>query len=254
VDDHIEGAVVTTRVGSTPAAGRFEAAMARHGAGPCPTSGGRHPDFVVLGTRFDEALLYASAAHRQQSRKGTPAPYLSHLLGVAAHVLTHGGSEDQAIAALLHDTVEDCGAEHEPVIEELFGPVVLRIVLACTDARVPAGGAKGDWRTRKEAYLSHLEHLPPGDPAFLVSCADKLHNAESILTDLETLGPEFWVRFPDKLPEDHLWYYGRLTGIFESALGGAITRRLRATVTALADLHHRQLAAAGAAVHEDSDR
>lgn len=219
---------------------RIEAAMARYHAEPCPMSERRPPDFVMLGQRFDDALLYASAAHRQQSRKGTAVPYLSHLLGVSALVLTYGGSEDQAIAGLLHDTVEDCGVAHEPVIEELFGPAVLGMVLACTDARVPVGGRKGDWRPRKEAYIAHLEELPAGDPAFLVSCADKLHNAESILSDLEALGPEFWVRFPDKRPEDHLWYYSRLAGVFERALGGPITRRLRATVAALEDLHHRQ--------------
>ncbi|MCA1845809.1 MAG: HD domain-containing protein [Actinobacteria bacterium] len=148
---------------------RFEAAMARHHATPAAASHRRPPEFVVLGARFDEALLYASAAHRQQARNGTPVPYLSHLLGVASLVLTHEGNEDQAIAALLHDTVEDCGVEHEPVIEELFGPAVLRMVLACTDARVPAGSQKPGWRGRKEAYLAHLEELRPGDEALLVS-------------------------------------------------------------------------------------
>ena len=124
------------------------ALMDSYDAEPAPVSPERDAGFVVLGPRFDEALLYASTAHRQQARKGGVIPYMSHILGVASIALTYGGTEDQAIAALLHDTVEDCGVAHEPVIEELFGPAVLSIVLACTDARVPACGRKGDWRPR----------------------------------------------------------------------------------------------------------
>ncbi|HEV7687736.1 MAG TPA: HD domain-containing protein, partial [Acidimicrobiia bacterium] len=170
------------------------AVMARFGAKPCPAPGTRHADFTALGPRFDQALLYASAAHRQQPRKGTPSPYLSHLLGVASIVLTYRGTEDQAIAGLLHDTVEDCGAEHVAAIEELFGKAVRDMVLACSDAAVPAGQAKGDWRSRKEAYLRHLAELDADDPALLVSCADKLHNAGAILADLEAEGLPFWNR------------------------------------------------------------
>jgi len=224
----------------------FDDVMARHGARPAAPSAGRPAGFVVLGARFDEALLYAASAHRHQARKGTPVPYLSHLLGVASLVLTHEGSEDQAIAALLHDTVEDCGVEHEPVIEELFGPTVLRIVLACTDARVPAGAPKPDWWTRKAAYLQHLAELEPGDPALLVSCADKVHNAEAILTDVQTHGPALWARFPGKVPEDHLWYYGRLAAFFDEALTGQqapLARRLRSTVEAVGEVHRSRNAA-----------
>src|SRR5439155_7767719 len=157
--------------------------MDRFGAKPAPAPDGRDPAFVDLGPRFDQALLYAAAAHRQQPRKGTAAPYLSHLLGVASIVLTYGGNEDQAIAGLLHDTVEDCGTEHEPVIGALFGDEVLRIVLACTDARVRGGEAKAGWRERKEQYLHNLRALPPGDAALLVSCSDKLHNAQATVAD-----------------------------------------------------------------------
>src|SRR5918999_255035 len=114
------------------------ALMDSYDAEPAPVSSDRDAGFVVLGSRFDEALLYASTAHRQQARKGGPVPYISHLLGVASIVLAHGGTEDQAIAALLHDTVEDCGVNHEPVIEQRFGSAVLEIVLACPDAPVPA--------------------------------------------------------------------------------------------------------------------
>lgn len=171
-----------------PSPPAFLEVMDRFDARPCPAPGHRDPGFVELGPRFEQALLYAAAAHRQQPRKGTPVPYLSHLLGVTSIVLTYGGNEDQAIAGLLHDTIEDCGTEHEPVISELFGDEVLRIVLVCTDARVRAGEAKASWRERKERYLGHLRELPPGDAALLVSCSDKLHNAQAIVADLETLG------------------------------------------------------------------
>ena len=216
------------------------ALMASLDAEPAPVSSDRDPRFVVLGPRFDEALLYASIAHRQQARKGGPIPYMSHLLGVASIVLAHGGTEDQAIAGLLHDTVEDCGVNHEPAIEKLFGEAVLDMVLACTDARVPAGTPKPDWWTRKAAYLRHLAELPPDHPALLVSCSDKVHNAEAILADLETHGPALWARFEGKLPEDHLWYYGRLAAFFDHALTGPaapLARRLRVTVDALGELH-----------------
>ncbi len=216
--------------------------MGRFDAKPCPAPNRRDPGFVELGPRFEQALLYATAAHRQQPRKGTPVPYLSHLLGVASIVLTYGGNEDQAIAGLLHDTVEDCGVEHEPVIGELFGDEVLRIVLACTDARVPGGEAKADWRERKEQYLHHFRELPPGDAALLVSCSDKLHNAQAILADLETLGLPLWERFPGKTPEDQLWYYESLAATFGDRLPGALADRLQRTVDAIGALHRTLLA------------
>ncbi|HET9770894.1 MAG TPA: HD domain-containing protein [Acidimicrobiia bacterium] len=216
-------------------------AMARAGAAPHrpsgPGAGGAAP--ALLGARFDQALLYAAAAHRTQTRKGTAVPYLSHLLGVASIVLTAGGNEDQAIAALLHDTVEDCGVEHEPVIGELFGDAVLGMVLACSDSRQPAGAAKADWRERKGGYLHHLDDLPAGDPALLVSCADKVHNAEAILADLAAGGLPFWDRFPGKSADDLLWYYGALASFFTEALPGDVSARLRRTVDDIGRLHRR---------------
>jgi (p)ppGpp synthase/HD superfamily hydrolase len=217
----------------------FSDVMDRFDARPAPAPEGRHPGFVVLGPRFDEALLYVSAAHREQPRKGTPIPYLSHLLGVAAIVLTYGGGENQAIAALLHDTVEDCGNEHEPVIGELFGDEVLAIVLHCTDSSVRQGETKAAWRGRKERYLGHLRELAPGDPALLVACADKLHNAQAIVAELETVGLPLWERFPGKAPEDHLWYYTELTGIFQERFPGPLADRLAATADAMVDLQRR---------------
>jgi (p)ppGpp synthase/HD superfamily hydrolase len=223
----------------------FVELMDRYDAKPAPAPDGRAPGFVELGPRFDQALLYAAAAHRQQPRKGTPVPYLSHLLGVASIVLTYGGDEDQAIAGLLHDTIEDCGSEHEPVIGELFGPEVLRIVLACTDSALPAGQARAGWRERKERYLDHFRDLPPGDAALLVSCADKLHNAQAILADLETLGLSLWDRFPGKTPEDHLWYYESLAVTFAEAMAGPLADRFGATVEAIGALHRSLIGGPG---------
>jgi (p)ppGpp synthase/HD superfamily hydrolase len=222
------------------------AVMGRFGAKACPAPRTRHADFLALGPRFDRALLYASAAHRDQPRKGTPIPYLSHLLGVASIVLTYRGTEDQAIAGLLHDTVEDCGAEHTPAIEELFGKAVRDMVLACSDSAVPAGGAKADWRTRKEGYLRHVEELDADDPALLVSCADKVHNATAILADLEAEGPPLWTRFPGRHPEDILWYYGALAAFFTLTLPGPLAQRLQATVDGIIELHERLAAEASA--------
>jgi (p)ppGpp synthase/HD superfamily hydrolase len=221
-----------------PSSHAFVDLMERFAARPASAPDGRHPEFVELGPRFEQALLYAAAAHRQQPRKGTPVPYLSHLLGVASIVLTYGGDEDQAIAGLLHDTVEDCGAEHEPVIGELFGDEVLRIVLACTDSAVPAGQEKAPWRDRKQRYLDHLGELGPGDAALLVSCSDKLHNAQAIVADLETLGPRLWDRFPGKTPADNLWYYESLAAIFTDRFPGPLADRLRRTVEAMGSLEH----------------
>ncbi len=122
-------------------------------------------------------------AHARQKRKGTETPYVSHLLGVASLVLEHGGDEEQAIAALLHDAVEDQGAHQEPVIRERFGDRVADIVLGCTDADTLP---KPPWRERKERYIEHLEHA--SSDVLLVSCADKVHNARAIVTDLKTHG------------------------------------------------------------------
>jgi (p)ppGpp synthase/HD superfamily hydrolase len=151
----------------------------------------------LLTDRFDRALVYASELHRTQIRKCTQIPYISHLLAVASIVLEHGGSEDQAIAALLHDAVEDQGGA--PTLDEIrrrFGDTVGDIVEACTDAAEDAGAdrAKSSW-PRKQAYLDHLNAGAMLEAALLVSAADKLHNARSILADLRTVGAKTWDRF-----------------------------------------------------------
>ena len=128
-----------------------------------------------------DAITYALDIHAAQLRKGAETPYIGHLLGVASLVLEHGGDEEQAMAAALHDAIEDCGAEQEVIIAARFGPRVATIVRGCTDAdTIP----KPPWQARKDAYIAHLEDASLD--ILIVSCADKLHNARAILTDLQT--------------------------------------------------------------------
>jgi GTP pyrophosphokinase len=164
-----------------------------------------------LTQRFEEALLYAYDLHALQTRKGTGVPYISHLLIVAGTVLEHGGDEDEAIAALLHDAVEDQGGQETlKQIRLRYGHRVATIVEECTDADVIP---KPPWRERKEAYLAHLRHASTS--ARLVSSADKLHNARAILSDYRDLGDEIWSRF-NSTKEENLWYYRSLAEVFLS--------------------------------------
>lgn len=166
---------------------------------------------MELTRRFEEALQFALEVHRDQLRKGSETPYISHLLAVAALVLEDGGDEDQAIAALLHDAPEDQGGYL--ILEEIrqrFGDRVAEIVHGCTDTYQ---SPKPPWRERKEAYLEHLIHASP--EVRRVSLADKLHNARSILTDLLRSGEAVWERFNGG-KEGTFWYYLRLLEIFRS--------------------------------------
>ena len=164
---------------------------------------------------FESALSFATRLHAPQFRKETDIPYISHLIGVAGLVLENGGKRDEAIAALLHDSVEDQG-KHFPggvaalrrEIDAQFGGNVLDIVEACTDADEDP---KPPWRERKEAYIVHLDSV--SDSARLVSCADKLHNARAIVSDLRVLGEALWNRFNGGR-EGTLWYYRALTDTF----------------------------------------
>jgi (p)ppGpp synthase/HD superfamily hydrolase len=166
-----------------------------------------------LGEDFEEALAYAVQAHRGQLRKGTGAPYTAHLLAVSSLVLEHGGDEQTAIAALLHDAAEDQGGEERlGDIEHRFGERVAEIVAACSDTfETP----KPPWRERKEAYLDHLVEADPD--ALLVSAADKLHNARSILADHREQGEELWSIFTTESASDQLWYYRSLVDAFQCA-------------------------------------
>lgn len=171
---------------------------------------------TVITERFTRAVDYARIAHAAQVRKGSNIPYLYHLLGVASLVIEFGGDEDQAIAGLLHDLLEDCGAHHEPVIRAEFGDAVADIVLACTDGTAEGKGEhttpeakKADWLRRKQDYLAHLAEAP--DDVLLVSGCDKLHNARAIVGDLENpdVGMGVFERFKGGI-DGTLGYYESL--------------------------------------------
>ena len=168
-----------------------------------------------LTARFEEALVYATRLHAQQKRKGTDIPYVAHLLSVAALVLEDGGDQDEAIAALLHDAVEDQGGR--ATLEEIrrrFGERVASIVEACSDAdTIP----KPPWRARKERYLEHLRQAPPD--VRRISAADKLHNARAILADLRQLGDAVWDRFSGG-KAGTLWYYRTLVQAYQEGESG----------------------------------
>ena len=167
-----------------------------------------------LGSRFDDAPTFATKAHREQRRKGPKQiPYMGHLLGVCSLVIEDGGDEDEAIAALLHDAVEDQGGE--PMFAEIrarFGDRVADIVLACSDSTEEE---KEPWRERKESYLAALPAKSPG--ALRVSLADKLFNARSILRDFLDVGPDVWSRF-NAGRDGQLWYYRQLADRFGDLL------------------------------------
>jgi (p)ppGpp synthase/HD superfamily hydrolase len=163
-----------------------------------------------LTGQFSKALGYAELKHHNQVRKGGDIPYVGHLLAVAALVINDGGSEVQAIAALLHDAVEDAGGPATLAeIKANFGDDVARIVDECSDTdEVP----KPPWRDRKQRYINDLAEV--GEDTLLVSVADKLDNARSMLRDYHEHGPALWERFTVKDPRDHLWYYGELLNAY----------------------------------------
>lgn len=173
-----------------------------------------------LGERLQRAFRYAAEKHYGQARKKSRVPYLGHLMAVASLVLEGGGDEDMAIAALLHDVVEDCGGM--PRLREIrrkFGHRVARIVEGCTDS---FGEPKREWVERKKDYLGHVKHAD--SETRLVSAADKLHNVRTILTDYRQHGESIWARFSGKR-EGTLWYYRALSDEFRRK-PNRITREL----------------------------
>jgi GTP pyrophosphokinase len=201
-------------------------------------------DTPLLTARFDRALHYATRHHARQLRKGTAVPYAAHLLAVASLVLEMQGDEDEAIAGLLHDVVEDGGGSKALAeIEELFGPAVAAIVLDNSDS-VDEGEEKGPWFERKRAYIDAFGHKAPA--SLRVSLADKLHNARSILIDYRTHGDALWARFRQGQGLATRVYYRELAAAFErerERLGqGAAPavdelRRTVDAITALAEEH-----------------
>ncbi len=187
-------------------------------------------DAALLSPRFEQALVLAHRLHARQKRKGTSIPYVAHLMTVAGLVLEAGGDEDMAIAALLHDAVEDQGgAPTLRMIRRRFGKRVGDIVAGCTDSdTIP----KPPWRQRKETYLAHLRHASA--EVRLVSAADKLHNARAVLSDYRRLGEALWPRFTGQR-EGTLWYYRNLVDAFRAAGSNSVVDELGRVV---AELEH----------------
>ena len=184
-----------------------------------------------LTPRFEEALVFATQLHAQQIRKGSQTPYVAHLLGVTALVLENGGDEDTAMAALLHDAVEDQGGlKTLNEIRKRFGTRVAEIVEACSDTFT---FPKPPWRKRKQAYLDHLPHTTP--EARLVSLADKLHNARSILRDLSQDGELVWNKFNGG-KQGTLWYYHSLVEIFQQLEDNFLVAELSRVVAQIEEL------------------
>lgn len=190
---------------------------------------------MQLSPRFSEALVWATQLHARQVRKGSGVPYVAHLLGVTSSVLEYGGGEDEAIAALLHDAIEDCGGTAVAAeIRRRFGEEVAAMVEGCTDAfETP----KPPWRDRKQAYLDRLKAASPS--VRLVSAADKLYNARSILKDYAIVGDEIWQRFRGGRAGS-LWYYRSVVSVLRQGDNAAsfvpLVDELDRTVSALEGL------------------
>jgi (p)ppGpp synthase/HD superfamily hydrolase len=185
----------------------------------------------LLTSRFRSAMQFSLELHASQLRKSTQVPYIAHLLAVAALVLEDGGDEDQAIAALLHDAVEDQGGMR--TLEEIrrrYGDQVAAIVAACTDTYEDP---KPPWRGRKEAYLQHL--AGESQAALRVSLADKVHNGYSIVRDLRIFGDEIWSRFNGG-KEGTLWYYRSLLAVFQSVSHSRMAADLETIVREMVEL------------------
>jgi (p)ppGpp synthase/HD superfamily hydrolase len=185
----------------------------------------------MLSHRFDDALAFAATTHRSQIRKGSGIPYIAHLMSVSALTLEYGGDEDCAIAGLLHDSVEDQGGmDMARIIADRFGHRVRDIVIECSDS---TDQTKAPWRDRKTRYLHQIKSK--SDAAILVTSCDKLHNASTILQDMETMGPAIFDRFTGKR-DGTLWYYRNLVTALAPRTPGSLHARLNRTVTAMEEL------------------
>jgi hypothetical protein len=204
-------------------------------------SHGQHADGVngavvgappMLTNRFLAAIALATEIHGHERRMGTEIPYLAHLLVVTGLVIEDGGDEDEAIAAMLHDAVEDGGGR--VVLERIarsFGPRVAEIVEGCSDAVDQDPTER--WIERKRRYLAHLPETTD-DAVLRVALADKVHNARSIVRDYRDEGHALWERFTQKTAREQLWFYGGLLAVFERQRPGPLTEDLRRAVYELA--------------------
>jgi (p)ppGpp synthase/HD superfamily hydrolase len=185
----------------------------------------------LLTDRFQRAFTLASEVHATQVRKGSGVPYLAHLMSVAALVLEHGGTEDAAVAGLLHDAVEDCadGTAMQARIRREFDGHVAGVVMGCSDAVAVPGRAKPPWRERKQAYIDRLAAEQDPD-VLLVSACDKLHNTRTILADLRIIGPALWDYFNEKDPAVQLWYYQSLADCYTGRVPAELARELNRVI------------------------
>lgn len=187
-----------------------------------------------LSPRFEKALIYATRIHGGQPRKKTRIPYIAHILGVAAIALEYGANETEAIAALLHDAVEDCGgAKRLRDIDRKFGKQVARIVEGCTDTDQKP---KPPWLERKKAYVEHVRHASM--PTKLVSASDKLHNVRAILMDYRQEGEKLWSRFGGG-KQGALWYYRALVNALSGKRIQSLVQEINRTLTELESLANK---------------
>ncbi len=194
----------------------------------------------VVGRRFRDALVWAAELHEAQKRKGGNIPYVAHLIGVASIVLEHGGDEDQAIGALLHDALEDQAHRMTPgEIRERFGMRVQNIVDACTDGEPEEQRDRdsGRWKIRKQNYIDGIATKPA--EALLVSMADKLYNARAILEDFREIGDKLWPRFTAG-KDGTLWYYRSLLTAFRPRAENRLWHELDRTVAEIERLARAQ--------------
>lgn len=192
----------------------------------------KETDTPLLGGRFADALAYTHTLHRHQVRKGSETPYISHLLAVAGLALEHGGDEDLAIAALLHDAIEDQGGM--PIhaeIRERFGERVAHVVLGCSDSASEKGSMKPPWRRRKDIYLKHFEHDADPDVR-LVSMCDKLHNCRTTVSDLHEQGLSTYEKF-NASGGDIVWFYRTFADLALRVQPGPLARELDRVVAEL---------------------
>jgi GTP pyrophosphokinase len=196
----------------------------------------------VLGERFEKALAFANQLHSKQKRKTSGVPYVAHLLGVAAIVIEDGGGEDEAVAALLHDSLEDQG-RHYPggvdalaaEIEQRFGGEVRRMVEALTEQSSDEERAIGDkrerWRAHKRAYFAQIASA--GAAVRRISCADSLYNTRSLAMGYRQLGTRLWTRFMTGRGDDQIWAYRSAAQAFRAAGTGHLADELAAAVDEL---------------------
>lgn len=187
----------------------------------------------MLTERFAEALVLAEGLHRRQTRKGNAIPYVAHLMAVAATVLEWGGDEEAAMAALLHDAVEDQGGdETADLIRARFGDRVADLVLHCTDSTTADPEAKRTWLERKTAYIDRLAQADAA--AALITAADKLHNITAIVRDVRAQGPQTLQRFAE--PDRLIWYYRSVAEAVDAHAAAVPLADLHAGIAALETL------------------